>query len=78
MTLRRGNNYPRVGNYKAVFNLRGDDGASTGGLAVDSNRDWKGSGEVGKLDKALDQATAKGWAVVDMKQDWKTIFPSAK
>lgn len=27
----------RVGNYKAVFNLRGDDGAATGGLAVDTN-----------------------------------------
>jgi arylsulfatase A-like enzyme len=33
----------RVGNYKAVFNLRGDDGASTGGLAVDTNLGWKGS-----------------------------------
>jgi len=33
----------RVGNYKAVFNLRGDDGASTGGLAVDSNLGWKGA-----------------------------------
>jgi arylsulfatase A-like enzyme len=32
----------RVGNYKAVFNLRGDDGAKTGGLAVDSNLGWKG------------------------------------
>ncbi|MFO1105013.1 MAG: arylsulfatase [Amaricoccus sp.] len=32
----------RVGNYKAVFNLRGDDGASTGGLAVDANLGWKG------------------------------------
>jgi arylsulfatase A-like enzyme len=32
----------RVGNYKAVFNLRGDDGALTGGLAVDSNLGWKG------------------------------------
>ena len=32
----------RVGNIKAVFNLRGDDGASTGGLAVDSNQGWKG------------------------------------
>jgi arylsulfatase A-like enzyme len=27
----------RVGNYKAVFNLRGDNGAVTGGLAVDTN-----------------------------------------
>jgi len=32
----------RVNNYKAVFNLRGDDGAQTGGLAVDANRGWKG------------------------------------
>jgi arylsulfatase A-like enzyme len=33
----------RVGNYKAVFNLRGDDGARTGGLAVDANLGWKGA-----------------------------------
>jgi arylsulfatase A-like enzyme len=33
----------RVDNYKAVFNLRGDDGAKTGGLAVDSNLGWKGA-----------------------------------
>ncbi|WP_299902443.1 arylsulfatase [uncultured Ruegeria sp.] len=32
----------RVGSYKAVFNLRGDDGAETGGLAVDTNLGWKG------------------------------------
>jgi phosphoglycolate phosphatase-like HAD superfamily hydrolase len=31
--------------------------------------------KVGKLDKALDEASAKGWAVVDMRQDWKTVFP---
>jgi arylsulfatase len=33
----------RVGNYKGVFNLRGDDGQPTGGLAVDSNLGWKGA-----------------------------------
>ena len=33
----------RFGHYKAVFNLRGDDGAMTGGLAVDSNLGWKGA-----------------------------------
>jgi arylsulfatase len=33
----------RVGNYKAVFNLRGDDGQHTGGLAVDTNLGWKGA-----------------------------------
>ena len=28
-----------------------------------------------KLDKGLDEAAAKGWTVVSMKDDWKTIFP---
>jgi hypothetical protein len=32
----------------------------------------------GKLDKALDQAGPQGWTVVDMKNDWKTIYPAAK
>ncbi|MGM4886050.1 HAD family hydrolase [Tardiphaga sp. 11_C7_N12_6] len=31
--------------------------------------------KVGKLDKALDEGIAKGWTVVNMKQDWKTVFP---
>jgi phosphoglycolate phosphatase-like HAD superfamily hydrolase len=31
--------------------------------------------KVGKLDKALDEAAAKGWAVVDIRQDWKMVFP---
>jgi hypothetical protein len=30
---------------------------------------------VGKLDKALDEAGKRGWTVVSMKSDWKTIFP---
>lgn len=30
---------------------------------------------VGKLDLALDEAEAKGWTVVNMKDDWKVIFP---
>jgi len=33
---------------------------------------------IGKLDKGLDEAAAKGWAVVNMKDDWKTIFPPVK
>ena len=27
------------------------------------------------MNVALDEATAKHWTVVDMKNDWKTIFP---
>jgi phosphoglycolate phosphatase-like HAD superfamily hydrolase len=30
---------------------------------------------VGTLDKALDQANANGWIIVDMKKDWKKVFP---
>ena len=31
--------------------------------------------QLGKLDKAWDEAVAKGWTVVSMKDDWNTIFP---
>ena len=30
---------------------------------------------IGHLDKALDEAKARDWVVVDMKQDWKKVFP---
>jgi phosphoglycolate phosphatase-like HAD superfamily hydrolase len=30
--------------------------------------------EVGRLDKALDEAPKRGWLVVDMKRDWKKVF----
>jgi phosphoserine phosphatase len=31
--------------------------------------------EFGRLDKALDAAAINRWTVVDMKSDWRTIFP---
>jgi phosphoglycolate phosphatase-like HAD superfamily hydrolase len=33
---------------------------------------------VGTLNKALDKADAQDWVIVDMKKDWKVIFPSDK
>jgi hypothetical protein len=30
----------------------------------------------GRLDKGLDEAPKRGWVVVDMKTDWKVIFPA--
>jgi hypothetical protein len=30
---------------------------------------------IGQLDRALDEANAKGWTVVDMKNDWRRVFP---
>jgi hypothetical protein len=45
---------------------------------TDPQREWAydRNSRIGRLDKALDEATAKGWTVVDMKTDWKTIFPT--
>jgi phosphoglycolate phosphatase-like HAD superfamily hydrolase len=45
---------------------------------TDEQREWAYDrhSHVGKLDKALDEAAAKGWTVVDMKKDWKQVFPT--
>jgi phosphoglycolate phosphatase-like HAD superfamily hydrolase len=33
---------------------------------------------VGKLAKGLDEGPKRGWSIVSMKDDWKTIFPERK
>ena len=33
---------------------------------------------IGRLDKALEEAKVEGWTVVDMKKDWRYIFPFEK
>lgn len=35
-------------------------------------------GAMRKLEEGLQDAAAKGWTVVDMKKDWKIIFPARK
>jgi hypothetical protein len=44
---------------------------------TDAEREWAYDREsyIGKLDKGLDEANAKGWTVVDMKNDWNEIYP---
>ena len=44
---------------------------------TDAEREWAydRKSSIGQLDKALDEAKSKGWTVVDMKNDWKVIFP---
>jgi len=44
---------------------------------TDAEREWAydRKSAIGKLDKGLDEANAKGWTVVDMKEDWKVIYP---
>jgi hypothetical protein len=47
---------------------------------TDAEREWAydRKSSIGRLDKALDEAQAKGWTVVDMKNDWKIIFSFEK
>jgi phosphoserine phosphatase len=44
---------------------------------TDAVREWAydRNSSIGRLEKGLDEARLKGWTVVDMKRDWKVIFP---
>jgi arylsulfatase A-like enzyme len=81
----------RVGNYKAVFNLRGDDGASTGGLAVDTNLGWKGASKYvatipqvfdlwqdpqERYDIFMSNITERTWTVVTITEAIKELMKS--
>ena len=56
----------------------GGDGLRFGMLIhhTDAEREWAydRDSHVGKLDKALVEANARGWTVVDMKNDWNRIW----
>lgn len=62
---------------------RKDASYKTFGLIVhhtDAKREWAYDhpSAVGQLEKALAEAPERGWTVVDMKQDWKVIYPFEK
>ncbi len=44
---------------------------------TDSVREWAydRDSHIGRLDKDLDQALKDGWTVIDMKNNWKVIYP---
>ncbi len=44
---------------------------------TDDVREWAydRKSHIGRLNKGLDEAKEKGWTVVDMKKDWKVIYP---
>ena len=79
----------RVGNYKAVFNLRGDDGQPTGGLAVDSNLGWKGADKYvatvpqvfdlwqdpqERYDLFMNNFTERTWEMVPITEEIKNLM----
>ncbi len=43
---------------------------------TDATREWDydRDSHVGRLDKTLDEAKQRGWSIVDMKNDWKTVY----
>lgn len=79
----------RVNNYKFLFNIRGDDGSATGGLAVDSNLGWKGPTKYvatvpqvfdlwqdpqERYDIFMNNFTERTWMGVVMEQELKKIM----
>ena len=79
----------RVNNYKFAFNIRGDDGASTGGLAVDSQSRLERRGEIcrhgaqvfdlwqdpqERYDIFMNNFTERTWMGVVMGEELKKIM----
>ncbi|MEO1202409.1 MAG: HAD family hydrolase [Pseudomonadota bacterium] len=44
---------------------------------TDAEREWAydRDSHIGRLDRGLDEADARGWTLVDMADDWKVVFP---
>ena len=47
---------------------------------TDAAREWASdrASHIGTLARGLDEAGKRGWTVVDMRQDWKVIYPWQK
>jgi len=47
---------------------------------TDAEREWAydRDSHIGKLAQGLDEAKTQGWTIVDMKRDWKIVYPYEK
>lgn len=67
------------GDFEMLEWVTSGDGERLGVLVhhTDSEREWAYDREspVGRLQRGLDEAPQRGWVVIDMKSDWKVIFP---
>jgi phosphoglycolate phosphatase-like HAD superfamily hydrolase len=74
------------GNSDGDFEMLEYTTAGTGlrfGLLVhhtDDKREWAydRDSHIGKLDHGLDEGPRRGWTIVNMRDDWRVIFPSNK
>jgi phosphoglycolate phosphatase-like HAD superfamily hydrolase len=67
------------GDFQMLEWTTAGDGARMGVLVhhTDGDREWSYDREshIGRLDRGLDEADTRGWIVIDMKNDWRRIFP---
>jgi hypothetical protein len=47
---------------------------------TDAEREWAydRDSHIGRLAKGLDESAKRGWTVIDMKADWRVVFPPVK
>lgn len=66
------------GDFEMLEWTTAGDGPRLGVLVhhTDAEREWAydRKSHVGRLDRGLDEAAARGWVLIDMKDDWRTIF----
>jgi len=67
------------GDFQMLEWTTAGDGARLGVLVhhTDGDREWAYDREshIGRLDRGLDEAYTRGWIVIDMKNDWRRVFP---
>lgn len=68
------------GDYEMLRYTTAGDGPRLGMIIrhTDAEREYAydRDSHVGRLDRALDEADKRGWTVIDMQQDWQTVFPA--
>jgi hypothetical protein len=69
------------GDFQMLEWTTSGDGARFGMLIhhTDAEREWAYDREshIGRLDRGLDEADARGWVVVSMKDDWGAMYPAS-
>ena len=67
------------GDFQMLQWATAGDGPSLGVILhhTDDEREWAydRDSHVGRLNRGLDEAAERGWVVIDMKRDWKVIYP---
>ena len=70
------------GDFQMLEWTTSGDGPRLGAIVhhTDAEREYAYDREssVGRLVRGLDEAGQRGWLIIDMKKDWKTIYPPAR